>query len=106
MTYHAGQKVTFGPWASALNLTPDSPWQGGHAMFCGTGVMATGTTATLQMSMDSGSTWFTVYDINGNAVQLAAAEPRNFTVDIPPGGNLQVVLSAAPTNFTAFLVNV
>lgn len=73
-------------------------------MFAGTGVMAGGSTASLMMSMDSGSTWFQVYDVNGNAVQLLAAEPRNFYVKIPPTGNLRVVLSGAPTAFTGFLV--
>ena len=75
-------------------------------MFCGTGVMAGSSTATLQMSMDAGATWFTVYDINGNAVQLLASEPRNFIVDLPPGGDLQVTLSGAPTGFTGYLVGV
>lgn len=105
MGYHTGQKVTFGPWVSALTLTPDQPWQGGRGMFCGTGVMAVSSTATLQMSMDGGSTWFTTYDVNGNACVLLAAEPRNFIVDLPPGTGFQVVLSGAPTAFTGLIVS-
>jgi hypothetical protein len=74
-------------------------------MFCGTGVMAGASTATLNMSMDGGTTWFPVYDINGAQVQLAAAARRNFIIDMPAGVNLQVVLSAGPTAFTGLLVS-
>jgi hypothetical protein len=102
---HGGQKVTFGPWAASDTLSQDQPWQGGRGMYCRTGVMAPSSTATLQFSMDGGSTWFDCYDVNGVVMSLTAAGLRYYTAELPPG-DYQVVLSGDPTNFTGYLIGI